>query len=629
MDAQTSRISGALWKFIAGSIAIIAPATLLISSSNIGMGEYPFNVWFLAYNGEYFKQHDNFPVTYQSFDHVGVAAPLLYGCILFRVGGLLSWAFGCHIAFRIIVLLCFASVYFGVRHGCRKLGATEVLSTLIACSMCWTIYPLTNLYTRCAFSEFVAASMLTCSCCLWTAFFFRPRPSGNLYTALTAGFFQVIAMGTHPITGMFSIPIVVVIYSLHWIVHVPDRPSFLRMHWQVLISGVLACLVLASWLFAYFEIGKNTYITLTMNGLWNVEIDTTTAIYNRLFPIPMNPGRLNPGIPYNTDHLDLQINLPLLSIALVLSVGACRHSSWQDRFRLIGGLFPIVLLAGIAFVVSVYPHSKNKELPSIFWKAQLNYRYINVINLSILIALFVTLSFRHSKSCLLRSESATIVRCLLLLIGVWAATNLILKIKDSSIILFPYTTPNENDELRYQEWLLTCGPKHAFSDYNALNFAEELTNKETENFALRDFQIGTGTEFGDALPLHVTAKSDGYIGTQALPLQWSEFWVDGKRIPTEQLRIWHVPDQPVPLRSMRIAVPVPAGSHTIEFRATPPNSWLWLNRVANLVFVLWFGLAIFLLSKTSFIRIQNLFRRQSKGEIHPLSQHLDSLPRAA
>ncbi|HEV3383497.1 MAG TPA: hypothetical protein VG097_01715, partial [Gemmata sp.] len=341
------------------------------------------------------------------------------------------------------------------------------------------------------------------------------------------------------------------------------------------------------------------------------------------------PGRLSPSIPYNTEHLDLQINLPLLSIALLVFAGVIRQSSWPDRFRLMGGLVPIVLLAGIAFVVSVYPHSRNKELPSIFWKAQLNYRYINVINLLILIALFVILSIRRSNSWVPPSGRANIVRCLLVLIFALAATNLMLKLNGTSKLLFPYTTPDENDELRYQEWLLTNGPKHAFSDYNALNFAEELKNKESESFTLREFQIGTGKEFGDALPLHVNASSDGYIGTQALPLQWSEFWIDGIRIPTEQLRIWHVPDQPVPLRSMRIAIPVPAGSHTIEFRAMPPNSWLWLNRVANLGFAFWFGLVLFFPAKSGFIGLRNFFLRQTRKDIDALSQQPDSLPRAA
>ena len=86
MGTSTSSTVGVLSKYLYGAIAIIAPASLLLYSSEGGMSEYPHNIWFIAYHGEYFRTHHAFPITYETTDYTGVAIPVYYGCILFKIG---------------------------------------------------------------------------------------------------------------------------------------------------------------------------------------------------------------------------------------------------------------------------------------------------------------------------------------------------------------------------------------------------------------------------------------------------------------------------------------------------------------------------------------------------------------
>ena len=592
MGTSTSSTVGVLSKYLYGAIAIIAPASLLLYSSEGGMSEYPHNIWFIAYHGEYFRTHHAFPITYETTDYTGVAIPVYYGCILFKIGGLLSLVGGCHGAFRIVVL-CFAAVYLSVRNTMRKVGSADALATVTACAVTWAIYPLTNLYTRCAFSEFVAAAMLTASCCYWTLFFLRPRSHGSFHTACLGGLFQVMAMGTHPIVAMFVVPLIGVIYIAHWLIDVPERPGFFRIHLPLIANAGLILLVLSPWLYAYSTIGGKTWMSNNFMDLVNVDGDKATAVGTRLFPVPIDSRRLNPeSQPLATNHLDLQINLPLLAVALVLLAGTWRGASARNWSWKNAGILPIVLLGLLAFLVSVtvYP----SPLATIFAKAQFGYRFITVVDLSILITIFAIQANRRVPTPAAHSYRVQITRLALLGIFAWTALNLNEKLEGSQELMTGVPRPKSTDTVAYQDWLQTSGPQFAFPAYKSVRLAQELDSKAYEQLIRLPFPIGTGKEFGKTLPLHVEMRHAGYVGTQALPWEWSTFKVDGSTVPTEELRTWKLTNVTYPYRHapVWIAVPVPEGAHTIECETSAPVSWVWLNRLSHVVFSAWFLILI-------------------------------------
>jgi hypothetical protein len=74
-----------------------------------------------------------------------------------------------------------------------------------------------------------------------------------------------------------------------------------------------------------------------------------------------------------------------------------------------------------------------------------------------------------------------------------------------------------------------------------------------------------------------------------LVFPWTRFEVDGQPVPPEQLRSWRdarvYPDlfgQPW------TAVPVSAGTHTVQVRFEPNRTWRWLHRLSWAVLIPWF-----------------------------------------
>src|SRR6185503_1634108 len=107
---------------------------------------------------------------------------------------------------------------------------------------------------------------------------------------------------------------------------------------------------------------------------------------------------------------------------------------------------------------------------------------------------------------------------------------------------------------------------HATADYMTPFDTPQTTVGEARRFPLACFPVGGGEQFGQVQPVTVALRHDGYVRTNAVPFRWTTIRVDGQPVPREQWLAWHRPtDPPGMVAGLRLAVPAPAGTHTIEY----------------------------------------------------------------
>ncbi|WP_171470941.1 hypothetical protein [Frigoriglobus tundricola] len=582
---------------IVGAVAAAAPV-LVLWDTDCGMGtDYTVHAWMIAYQGEAWKADRAFPPVFNSEGQVGTPLPVFYGGALYKVAGLLSAAWGCHVAVRLLALLSLIALYAVVRHTVRVFGVGEAFSVATACATCWATYPLTNLYSRTAIPEFFAGAMLICSCCLWVQFFFRPGPGVRWHAALAAGLFWALAASTHPITGMLSVPVLGLIYAAHWWVPVVQRPGAVRRHAALFVAGLLACLVMSPWLYAYRRLGAELAIAprpavapVTVEGLQYFGLPTRTAVWVRLFPMPLDYNQMTPGAPpLGTLHLETQASLPLLALAGVALAGA---------FRAVGpDLRPRLVLVGAAvgafglgvFVLSVSPEVEGAlpaGLRGALSKIQFAYRLVATVNTVALIGLLLALVFRPATGPSPGGAPWAGPPVALAVVFTLLVCGLSQKAMNGRAVCWQHKLPTDRADPEYARWIKATSCAAGWG-YFTPDCAPPLPPHEAARLHLTEFPIGSGEQFGRVGPVRVALAADGYVSTQAVPFRWSAFKVDGVPVPEGQLRTWENPRAGSGAAAARTAVPVPAGAHTIEYAFAPPRKWRVLNAAADWVLVGW------------------------------------------
>jgi hypothetical protein len=223
-------------------------------------------------------------------------------------------------AFRLIIFGFFFLQHRAVRRVLLSRGASETLSSGVACLMIWTIYPFTNLYSRGALTEFFAVSSLTLAlCCLFDLFNAKDRRE-EILRAFQLGFCAMLFVGTHPITALYGITFLVFAFGLLSIE--AGWKEARRNAVLLIIPALLALIVISPWVYAVLQFSSDTLLASTWGGGMRFE-HTFDWIATRFFPIPFDVRMLHDGpatIP--TPYLDAQANVPLLILAIV--------ATWRD-----------------------------------------------------------------------------------------------------------------------------------------------------------------------------------------------------------------------------------------------------------------------------------------------------------
>ncbi len=125
------------------------------------------DVWMINYQTRYLMHHFSFAHTLNTNQIVGLPYPIFYGYLFFPIMGLCSTIFDADMTVRFAALALFVLEALFAYTTLTKLTEDRRFSLVISALLVWAIYPLTNLYHRCALLEFFATGLLTCSLLSW------------------------------------------------------------------------------------------------------------------------------------------------------------------------------------------------------------------------------------------------------------------------------------------------------------------------------------------------------------------------------------------------------------------------------------------------------------------------------
>jgi hypothetical protein len=266
--------------------------------------------------------------------------------------------------------------------------------------------------------------------------------------------------------------------------------------------------------------------------------------------------------------------------------------------RLACALLPPAALGLAAFGASVWTDGA-KYAPNMLGKIQFAYRLVGVVNFALVIGVLAGFAYRSAVTG--TRPVPVIAPTVLVVLVTLAACGMAMKVLHGRETVLRHESPTNPADPAYESWLRS----HSFAtvaDYMTPFKVPLVTVGEARRMPLTAFPIGSGEQFGEVLPVTVTLPRDGYARTSAVPFLWSVVTVDGAPVPTEQLRAWCRPVAPAGyLNGWRLAVPVPAGTHTIGYEFAPPRAWRVANAVSNWVLFGWVAL-------TAAVPVARLFR---------------------
>ena len=583
-------------KYLLGLAAVLFPAVLLFPDGQGFARDWPNHVWMVGYHGEYLRQHGTFPVVANTAEVGGMTFSVFYGYLFYPLLGLFATHLHPEIVVRLAAVLLFAAQYVCVRKTMRRLKADENLAAGVACLTVWSVYALTNLYSRSALTEFFAVGVLTCAVCAWFDLLRAESVAAVWRRALWFVLLLTVAMGFHPLTGLYSLPLLpVLLFAL------PGRTVALRrLVPACAVSGVAAVVVLAPWVYAVRHFEKDMVI-----GDLTAEICDMSAHLDRwqtrLNPLPSDVRcDLESPTTVSTPYLDSQIGWPLLAFA----AGFAGVLVWQNttgRARLAAGVFLAAPVAYTLAMIYLSLHAKAFDnLPAAFKKVQFLYRIVSFVNIGILLVpLFALLwAARNRPAGAPRVAVSPVFLCFAL---TYAGFCVLLKLQHAEVSRVP---PPETVKAfaaagidyrtgtGHRRWVKNAADRDSMarlpiSSYGHATFVTPrylppLAPDEAARATACWLGVETrGGYFGENHRLTVTLDRPGYISTQVLVFPWNRFEVDGQAVPAAELRSWAGGP------GVCTSIPVPAGTHTLLYRFEPDRKWRVLHRTSRIVLAVW------------------------------------------
>lgn len=591
------------WLAIAGlsAVAVLAPMCHLVRPGLWpNHPDYDSVAWSIAYAGRYHEVHGSFPVALDSDRFAGNLQPIFYAPLLFPMLGpvanaigvaeTMSWfAVACWLL-QFVLVGCLAG---RVMQGRMPLAASGQLNRrqsfpwrplMVAAMTCWTIYPLTNLYHRGAYAEFVATSLLTSAVAAGGLALLARSPRHGIAMWALCVWCGVLAAGSHSITAIVG---GVVAGLLALAALKIGSATSRRRHVGLIAAALISSVVLSPWLYAAAKFGGSSEVA---------------RLTGRLVHEPLHDGPLARFSPFPTNETapdsfpghHTQINSPMLLLLAWLLVRlaiwrrsargrdrarlAVNYRHWGPLLRVSGALIAITLIVSTSATVA-------KLLPSGFSFIQYAYRLNSYTNLAILTATIATLAMLRVRS---RWTAAATCRpypifgcrtesIVWLIAIVLSAGGMIAKVALATGNLVPSEL---SDRWQQSPDSLAIAPKRYFvqKNYVSADDTRLLANEPVvslKRITPIALPIGVGREFGKTQDAIVEQAAHGWVLTNVAASPWNVLWLDGRPIAPEDTR--HATKQ--------LAVFVPGGRHTLNYRPTPDPVWTWLNFVSGWGFV--------------------------------------------
>lgn len=367
-------------------IALIAffPLCLVMNPSWAFGGDWLPVESLLGYAGQYFASHLSFPTVVNDDGVIGLPNALFYGSLYWSIGALPAALLGgvltCRITLYAAMLCVVAQTYVTTRRfgGSRRFG--YLLAFLTACAT----YPLSDVYERGDYSEFLGICLITSGACAYLRFLLRDDRSRAGNDLVQAAAFVAVAVGVHPLVTLLGGSFFAYLGLAGAFISVPRA-----LRGGVVIAAV-AAMVTGPWLYLV------THFHPAVQGAYGggIGLLDDDKPFVRLFPFPWDvrgpffaPAK---GVPVHvsTPFLALQVNDAMLLVACALAIAV-----WRCRVRigLRNVLFILVseLLGAIIFYASTSHAFAASAGP--FSVIQFAYRFTAYIDAAILLSVLAML----------------------------------------------------------------------------------------------------------------------------------------------------------------------------------------------------------------------------------------------
>jgi len=563
------------WWWIAPTLAVIFPLLRLFPLDGHFAIDWSNHKWLAAYGGEYLRTHHVVPLFINTPHWAGMPYPVFYGTLFYPLLSILTTWLLPGVVIRIVVLFVTWLQFRLVTTAFVRLDVPPWIARGLACLVTWAIYPLTNLYTRSAISEYVALALLTSMLASWFLLI-RAEAADRLRIGLGIGLLFALTAGTHPITALYSLPILLLLVIAACVEQGRDVQFWRGMVRALALPIVLVAAVLAPWVYMVVKYQSAVLVNPGDSPVWYYEgIDDWT---NRFFPVPHDP-RIGsaPLDQLSTPYLDAQINVPLL----VLLVGAIAILMWRSRAAGWAGLRAIVI-AMIAFAFFLWisvDWGSFDHLPQFAKFLQIAYRAVAYQNIALLLAAFTLAAVVRRRGDLMLYRRSKLAGALLIGCLALSAVGVIIKLNHASELMTKhgatglFTTAAQRRHAAQMPLLF-----YGYDAYATPSLYTPITTEDRAGLTWVSIPVGdTGDEFGMPLPVQFVQAKTGWVATNVQVFPWNHFVLDGVVVPDDDVRVAYI----------RAIVRVPQGEHTLELRTVADPTWLLLRPVSFAVLALW------------------------------------------
>ncbi len=567
------------WWWVALVLAVAFPLLRLIPLSGRFNKEWDNHEWLATYAGTYLRQHGSAVVEMSTPQQIGMPYPVFYGTLFYPLLGIFTTVLDAGFVFRVVAVFLTWLQFRLVSAALATLDVPVWLARGVACLVIWAIYPLTNLYSRGAMTEYVATALLTCVVASWFLLLDAKHAIDRARIGLGIGLMFAFAAGTHPITALYSLPVLGLLLVAALAEHRLDRAFWGRVLKALALPAVLAVVVLLPWLYVLAQYQSKLQVTVgSAGGVWFYPgLDEWTT---RFSPLPLDPRTDSaPLAEVSSPYIDAQVNIALAA----LLVGWLALLIWRNRrvglagLRAVSGcLFAFVFFSCISLSARIYD-----LLPAIAHMLQIAYRAVTYQNISLLLGILILASALRRRGD--RSLFAGRPVAAWMLIGCLAlsATGVAITfVQFTSILRVGKHAPMRATASGQRRSGSLPGSFYGLDAYATPSLYTPLSPKENER--RRDEQLPMSGDFGVPRPLRLNPSptENVWVATNIQAFPWNRVLLDGHVAPDDQLRS----------EGSRLVVAVPPGDHEISFDSVPDPTWMTLRTVSFGVLASWIAL---------------------------------------
>jgi hypothetical protein len=587
---------------------------LFVPNANVINPDWINHFWQIAYYGRNFHSVREFPTILNTMSQIGMVHPVFYGYLFYPIFGFVASFLGASFAVRALLGLLWALTYFLVFMAADRASRSRWRALVISLIVCFATYPLTNLYSRAALTEFFATECLTGAVAAWLIFLWEDNGIKRIPYLVVSGLMITLSLGSHPITGLFGGLCFLIIF-LGSVPSLWKRGDFTSGKSLALFAAVAIAsgTIIFPWAYAV-KIFSSQLIISHMELLYFSFYD---SLRSRFSFLPTDLGGVSQD-PELTPFLESQLNMALFVFLLISMALAVVRGQLASRRREILSLL-VLSLVGFLFItlVSIFP----RDLPypgfqsvmsilrrGIFRYAQFAYRFVTYSNLFL---------FTATLSCLRWDRRETSSRKASLL---WAGIPLVLALMSLGVKLQHSLQTLCFDDFRTYVANIPTRIQSALGDLEI-----DPSTLPPTFYGLPDYAVGTGptqifpeipsdtllslqaillhverdgAAFSSISPKKVSIDKPEWMVINVFPFPWNKILIDGTEVSPENqglvfvpttvnYRLDRVPNVKLGRNFLARAIKMPVGLHTVDYLYAPDLIWVTARRISMALVGLW------------------------------------------